>query len=212
MSPGETQGRRRRPTPRTTRSRALAGKTVRYTVTLKGVKKKVVPAADDEFAKDLGDFDEPRRRCATTSASASAPAEERSVDREIKGALSRRSSRGRLRGARGARRAPHDRAHRERGPRPRLPGDRPAQGRGGLDASYREKQREDSVKAAKADILLDEIARREGIEVARRRGRRRDGAPRRARCASPKEAVRRADGEGRRSRGAPRAHPRGEDP
>ena len=30
---------------------------------------------------------------------------------------------------------------------------------------YREKQREASVKAAKADILLDEIARRERIEV-----------------------------------------------
>jgi trigger factor len=30
---------------------------------------------------------------------------------------------------------------------------------------YRETQREDSVQAAKADILLDEIARREGIET-----------------------------------------------
>jgi trigger factor len=30
---------------------------------------------------------------------------------------------------------------------------------------YRETQREESVQAAKADILLDEIARREGIEV-----------------------------------------------
>jgi len=31
--------------------------------------------------------------------------------------------------------------------------------------NYREAQREDSVKAAKADVLLDEIARRVGIEV-----------------------------------------------
>ena len=30
---------------------------------------------------------------------------------------------------------------------------------------YRESTREESVKAAKADILLDEIARREGIEA-----------------------------------------------
>jgi trigger factor len=30
---------------------------------------------------------------------------------------------------------------------------------------YRESTREDSVRAARADILLDEIARREGIEV-----------------------------------------------
>jgi trigger factor len=31
---------------------------------------------------------------------------------------------------------------------------------------YREAQREDSLKAAKADILLDEIARRERIDVS----------------------------------------------
>jgi len=34
----------------------LAGTTVHYTVTLKGIKKRVVPALDDEFAKDLGEF------------------------------------------------------------------------------------------------------------------------------------------------------------
>ena len=35
----------------------LAGRTVGYSFELKGVKVKVVPAADDEFAKDLGEFD-----------------------------------------------------------------------------------------------------------------------------------------------------------
>jgi trigger factor len=35
----------------------LAGGTVDYAVTLKEIKKRVVPALDDEFAKDLGDFD-----------------------------------------------------------------------------------------------------------------------------------------------------------
>jgi trigger factor len=35
----------------------LAGGTVDYTVTLKEIKKRVVPALDDEFAKDLGDYD-----------------------------------------------------------------------------------------------------------------------------------------------------------
>jgi len=34
----------------------LAGTTVRYGVTVKGIKKRVVPALDDEFAKDLGEF------------------------------------------------------------------------------------------------------------------------------------------------------------
>src|SRR5687767_3954865 len=35
----------------------LAGSKVDYTVTLKEIKKRVVPALDDEFAKDLGEFD-----------------------------------------------------------------------------------------------------------------------------------------------------------
>ncbi|MCC7125642.1 MAG: trigger factor, partial [Acidobacteria bacterium] len=35
----------------------LAGGTVDYTVTLKEIKKRVVPALDDEFAKDLGEFE-----------------------------------------------------------------------------------------------------------------------------------------------------------
>ena len=35
----------------------LAGGTVDYTVTLKEIKKRVVPALDDELAKDLGEFD-----------------------------------------------------------------------------------------------------------------------------------------------------------
>jgi trigger factor len=35
----------------------LAGTTVKYDVTVKGVRKRVVPELDDEFAKDLGNFD-----------------------------------------------------------------------------------------------------------------------------------------------------------
>ena len=35
----------------------LAGSTVDYTVTVKEIKRRVVPALDDEFAKDLGDFE-----------------------------------------------------------------------------------------------------------------------------------------------------------
>ena len=34
----------------------LAGKTVRYDVAVKAIRKRVVPDADDEFAKDVGDF------------------------------------------------------------------------------------------------------------------------------------------------------------
>jgi trigger factor len=35
----------------------LAGTTVRYDVTVKAVRKRIVPELDDEFAKDLGDFE-----------------------------------------------------------------------------------------------------------------------------------------------------------
>jgi trigger factor len=55
MSPGETR------TIRLVQEEAQvsppkAERAVEYTVTLKAIKTKVVPAADDEFAKDLGDF------------------------------------------------------------------------------------------------------------------------------------------------------------
>ena len=64
----------------------IAGKTVRYTVTLKGIKKKVVPAADDEFAKDLGEFDSLAALRDRIRQQLQA-AEERRADRETKGAL-----------------------------------------------------------------------------------------------------------------------------
>ena len=65
---------------------AIANKTVRYTATLNGIKKKVVPEADDEFAKDLGEFenlaqlrDKLRGQLET--------AEQRRADRDTKAAL-----------------------------------------------------------------------------------------------------------------------------
>src|SRR4029077_15850921 len=35
----------------------LAGSTVNYDVTIKAIRKRIVPALDDEFAKDLGEFE-----------------------------------------------------------------------------------------------------------------------------------------------------------
>ena len=144
---------------------AVAGKMVRYTVTLKGIKRKVVPEADDEFAKDLGEFDslpelkEKLRRQLLV-------ADERRAEREVKAALVEALAQ------RAGFEVPealverHMTARAEglarglawRGIDPR---------RAGLDwREYRESTREDSVKAARADILLDEIARREGIDVS----------------------------------------------
>jgi len=143
---------------------AIAGKTVRYTVTLKGVKKKVVPAADDEFAKDLGEFDslaalrERIRRQLEI-------ADERRSDREVKGALVAALV------AKADFEVPEALVERHMTART----ENLARGLAyqGIDPrklsvnwrEYRESTRDDSVKAAKADVLLDEIARREGIEA-----------------------------------------------
>jgi len=142
----------------------VAGKTVRYTVTLKGIKKKVVPAADDEFAKDLGEFDslaelrEKVRRQLESTAERRAERETKTAlvealvakaDFEVPEALVERHMTARTETiARGL-------AYQGIDPR-----------KVGVDwREYRESTREDSVKAARADILLDEIARREGIEA-----------------------------------------------
>jgi trigger factor len=142
----------------------VAGKTVDYTITLKGVKQKVVPPADDEFAKDLGEWGslEELKRSVGERLQA---AEERKIDREVKAALVEALV------EKASFEVPEALVERHMTSR----AENVARGLAyqGIDPSkvgvdwrhYRETQREDSVKAAKADILLDEIARREGIEV-----------------------------------------------
>jgi len=142
----------------------IAGKTVRYTVTLKGIKRKVVPERDDEFAKDLGEFDdlaglESKIRQQLESG------EERRADREVKAGLVEALV------AKAGFEVPEALVERHMSARTEsLARGLAYQGidprKVGVDwKQYRESTREDSVKAARADILLDEIARREGIEV-----------------------------------------------
>jgi trigger factor len=143
----------------------LAGKSFDYTLVAKGVKRKVVPALDDELAKDLGEFEtlaalrEDLRRHLEA-------AEQRRVQRDVRSgllaALAQRASfevpealieRHMTARAEGAARS--------------LAVQGLDPGRLGVDwRQYREAQREESVQAAKADILLAEIARRERIEVS----------------------------------------------
>jgi trigger factor len=163
MSPGETrqmhvvQEAAQQSPPRAERA-------VDYTVTLKDIKKKVVPPADDEFAKDLGEFgslaelrENVRQRLLA--------AEERKVEREVRNSLIEALV------ERATFEVPETLVDRHMNARTE------SAARGlvyqGIDPSkagvdwknYREAQRADSVKAAKADVLLDEIARREGIEA-----------------------------------------------
>jgi trigger factor len=142
----------------------LRGKTVGYTVTVKGVKTKVVPSADDEFAKDLGEFgslaelrDKMRGQLAA--------AEQHKIDREAKNALLEALVQRAGFEVPDALVERHMMARTENAARGlALQGLDPT--KVGVDwEKYRDAQREESVKAAKADILLDEIARREGIEA-----------------------------------------------
>jgi trigger factor len=142
----------------------FAGKTVDYKFTVKGVKEKVVPPADDELAKDLGDFDtlaalreEVRKRLLASR--------EREIDREVKDKLVEsliekatfELPESLVERHMNARTESAVRSLAMQGIDPRNIG---------MDwKEYREKQRDESVKAAKADILLDEIARRENVEV-----------------------------------------------
>jgi trigger factor len=142
----------------------LGARTTSYALAVKGVKEKVVPAADDEFAKDLGEFgslgelrDHVRERLRKNG--------EREADREVKQSILRelverasfeipdalvdRHLDARLEAA------VRDLAYRGIDPR-----------QADVDwKQVREGQRESALKAAKAEILLDEIARRENVEA-----------------------------------------------
>lgn len=164
MSPGESK------TVRITydadnASEGLAGRTVEYSLALKAVKTRVVPAADDEFAKDLGEFgslqelkDKLRQQLLA--------ADERRVERETRDALVDALV------ARASFEVPDSLVERHMAARTRSA----AQGlamqgidprKAGLDwKQFHDAQRDAAVRAARADILLDEVARREGIAVS----------------------------------------------
>ena len=142
----------------------LRGKTVAYNVTVKGVKTKVVPAADDEFAKDLGEFGSLAELRDKIRGQLRA-ADEHKIDREAKNALLEALVQRAGFEVPDALIERHMMARTENAARGlALQGLDPT--KVGVDwEKYRDAQREESVKAAKADILLDEIARREGIEA-----------------------------------------------
>jgi trigger factor len=142
----------------------LGARTTFYTLAVKGVKDKVVPAADDEFAKDLGEFESlaQLREHVRDRLRAS---RERELDREVKqqiihelverssfevpDALVERHLDARLEAA------VRDLAYQGVDPR-----------KADVDwKAVREGQREAAVKGARAEILIDEIARREGVDA-----------------------------------------------
>jgi trigger factor len=149
--------------PEDSPAKSVAGQTLHYVVALKAIKEKVVPAKDDDFAKDL-DFDDLQALREDIRKRLQAQ-DERKADRELKGALVEELVK------RSSFEVPdtlvesHMSARTENAARGlALQGIDPT--KIGVNwREYRETQREESVQAAKADILLDEIARREGIDV-----------------------------------------------
>jgi trigger factor len=144
---------------------SLSGKTLDYTLNVKSLKAKVAPAADDAFAKSLGEFE-------TLEALRGAireglhKAEERRIDRETKDALV----------ASLVEKADFEvpEALVERHMSARTEDMARGLAMRGVDPSkinfdwrkFRDAQRDESVKAAKADILLHEIAKQEQVEVS----------------------------------------------
>ena len=142
----------------------LAGRTVGYSFEVKGVKAKVVPAADDEFAKDLGEFDSLAALRDTLRRQMTA-AETRRIDRETREKLVEALV------AKANFEVPE--ALVERHMLARTRGAAEGLAMQGVDPQkanidwkqFHESQRDAAVRGAKADILLDEIARKEGIQV-----------------------------------------------
>lgn len=145
-------------------SPSLAGRTIVYTVTLKALKSKTLPAKDDEFAKDI-DFDDLQALRDDVRGKLVA-SEEHRLDRDLKGQLVAALV------ERATFEVPQSLVERHMTART----ENAARGLAlqGIDPTkikmdwkgYREAQREEAVKAAKADLLLDEIARREGVDAS----------------------------------------------
>jgi trigger factor len=142
----------------------LAGKTVYYSVLVKSLKKRVVPALDDEFAKDLGEFATLEELRARVTLDLQAEAD-RNAERELRQNLLKQLA-DRITFEipeplidREIERRTEDFVRRlmEQGIDPR---------QAGVDwQAFRDNQRETARNAVASAIVLDEIARREQLTV-----------------------------------------------
>ena len=197
----------------------LAGTSVSYTVSLKELRRRVVPALDDEFAKDLGEdldsLEALRARVRTDLEAESRDASERQLRADLLKQLAKRLPFP-VPGALVDREV--DRRVEEFARR--LMSQQIDPRRANIDwASFRQGQREPAQESVASALVLDQIARRDGIEVtpadldaggaALRRARRADrpggaGTARRRRRPGP-HAGGHAPREGRERGARPRA-------
>lgn len=143
----------------------LAGGTVDYTVTLKDVKQRVVPALDDEFAKDLGEFDSLDALRARVRADLEAEAAD-AAERELRNDLLKKLA------ERVPFEVPASLVDREVDRRVqdfarRLLDQRIDPRQTNIDwAAFRDGQKEPAIDSVKSAMALDELVRRESLTVS----------------------------------------------
>jgi trigger factor len=142
----------------------LANTDVSYTVTVKGLKRRVLPDLDDEFAKDLGEFE--TLDALTTRVRDDLEHEARhAADRAVRGDLMKQLA------ARVSFEVPQSLIERETDRRLEdFAGRLVDQGidprKAGLDwKAFRDAQRDPAREAVASALVLDEVARREQLEV-----------------------------------------------
>jgi trigger factor len=143
----------------------LAGAELGYTVAVKEIKKRVVPELDDEFAKDLGDFETLEALRARVRADLEHEARH-AAEHEVRADLMKQLA------ARVPFEVPPSLVEREIDRRlEEFAGRLMEQGvdprQAGIDwNAFRESQRETAREAVASALVLDEVARRENIEVS----------------------------------------------
>ena len=143
----------------------LAGTTVRYDVSVKAIRKRVVPDLDDEFAKDLGEFDS--LSALTERVRADLEHEARhEVEREVRAELLKQlSTRVQFDVPASLLDREVDRRMEEFVRRLMEQQIDPMQTNINWE-EFRDRQREAAAESVKSALVLDEVARREGITVA----------------------------------------------
>jgi trigger factor len=142
----------------------LAGGTADYTVTLRELKRRVVPALDDEFAKDLGEFDSLDALRARVRADLEAEAAD-AADRQVRAEVLKKLA------SRVPFTVPPALVDREVDRRVedfarRLMDQRIDPRQTNIDwAAFREGQKEPATEAVKSAMALDELARRDAVVV-----------------------------------------------
>lgn len=142
----------------------LAGGTVDYTVTLTAIKVRVVPALDDEFAKDLGEFDSLEALRARVRGDLEAEATE-AAEHQVRSDLMKNLAE-RVPFAVPPRLVDREVERRVQDFARRLMDQRIDPSQANIDwAAFQEAQREPATESVKSALALDELARRESIDV-----------------------------------------------